>query len=285
MNWLALTFISVLFRATYGLMTKVMSNKLKVISVYGQTSIFLFISGLISLCISPFIGGFHIQKSLDLLVIILVILGQGLGNIIYFEALKYLNGSTAQISFSSILIFNTVFSMIFLNLKLSLINYLGIFLLMIAIVSVLVGKMEFHIKGVSLMVLSAVLFAVYQLSSSELSKQVSAPVYLVIAYFGAAIIIGLFKVKVIRKDLIIINENKKLLATVFYSALLSVLTLYFIYLAYRAAPQASKVVILATSQVVFNVILSYFFLKEKNHLLTKIFAGILVVVSAFLIKG
>lgn len=39
MDWLALTFISVIFRSVYGVMTKVLSNKVKA-SVYTQGTLF-----------------------------------------------------------------------------------------------------------------------------------------------------------------------------------------------------------------------------------------------------
>ncbi len=230
MNWLALTFVSIIFRSFYGLMTKIMSNRMKSLSIYGQAAALPLAAAIISILISPLVGGFNISNKFSLFTAILVVLGQGIGNITYFEAIKSLHNSTAQIAFSSILIFNTIFSVLFLNLRLTPLNFLGIFLLMGAILMVVAGKMEFNKKGIFWMVVSAALFP-------------------------------------------------------FYTASFSLGNFIFAYWAYRSAPQASKVAILLTSQVVLTVILSYFFLKEKSHLMIKLFAGILVIVAAFLIKG
>lgn len=285
MDWLALTFVSIIFRSFYGLMTKIMSNKMKSLSVHGQAAALPLAAAVISILISPLVGGFSISNKFSFFTVILVVLGQGLGNITYFEAIKSLHNSTAQIAFSSILIFNTIFSVLFLNLRLTPLNFMGIFLLMGAILMVVAGKMEFNKKGIFWMVISAALFAVFQLSSSELSKQVSAASYLVIAYLGAALVVILIKFKDIKKDLKTIIKNPEIGRVPFYTASFSLGNFIFAYWAYRSAPQASKVAILLTSQVVLTVILSYFFLKEKNHLMIKLFAGILVIIAAFLIKG
>lgn len=258
---------------------------MKSLSVYGQAAALPLAAAIISIIISPLVGGFNISNKFSLFTAILVVLGQGIGNITYFEAIKSLHNSTAQIAFSSILIFNTIFSVLFLNLRLTPLNFLGIFLLMGAILMVVAGKMEFNKKGIFWMVVSAALFAVFQLSSSELSKQVSAASYLVIAYLGAALVVILIRFKDIKKDFKTIIKNPKIGRVPFYTASFSLGNFIFAYWAYRSAPQASKVAILLTSQVVLTVILSYFFLKEKSHLMIKLFAGVLVIVAAFLIKG
>lgn len=284
MNWLILTLISVLFRSVYGVMTKVMSNKFNAISVYGQAVALPFAAVIISITISPFIGGFSAESNLSLAAIILTALGQGLGNIAYFVAIKDLQNSTAQVAFSSILIFNTVLAVLFLGLDLSLINIIGIFVLMLAILMVVSGKIQIHKKGFAWMLLSALLFSIFQLASSELSKQVSAPAYLVIAYGGAAITATLLKFKEVKKDFKVIIKSNELKLVPFQTAALSLGNFLFAYYAYRSAPEPSKVAILLTSQIVLTVLLSYFFLKEKSHLALKVLASILVIIAAYLIK-
>lgn len=284
MDWLLLTFLSVIFRSVYGVMTKVLSNKLKV-SAYTQATLLSFSGAVIALLLSPLLGGLHFNFSeVSLLAVALVVLGQGLGNITYFASMKNLTNGTAQIAFSSILFFNTFLSLVFLNLHLSAVNVFGLVLLMLAIVSVVTGKVELHRKGVSLMILSAFLFSVFQLSSAEISKQVGAATYLVIAYLGAAVVVFSIKWRVVVKDLKT-AERKTTFGIPLLTALPSMGNFLFAYYAYRSAPQPAKVAMLLTSQVVLTVFLSYFFLKEKGHVLRKVSAAILVVVSAILIKS
>lgn len=285
MNWLLLTAISVVFRAIYGVMTKVLSNKVKT-SVNTQAVLLSLSGGVISLILSPILGGLKFDfTGVSLIAVALVMLGQGLGNIVYFEAIKNLTNSTGQIAFSSILVFNTVLSLIFLNLHLSFLNVFGIMLLLMAILSVTTGKIEFHKRGVTLMLLAAFLFAVFQLSSAKLSKQVGVSTYLLLAYFGAALVVFAVRWKPIIADLSKVKDIKTVFGIPLVTALPSLGNFAFAYYAYRNAPQPAKVAILLTSQVVLTVILSYFFLKEKSHLARKVGASIIVVVASALIKG
>jgi len=212
------------------------------------------------------------------------VLSQGIGNITYFSSIKNLTNGTAQITFSSILLFNTMLSLIFLNLHLSLINVFGLVLLMLAIVSVVTGKIELHRKGVLLMILSAFIFSIFQLSSGVISKQVGAATYLLIAYLGAALVVFTLKWRVVIKDLSVASRRSTL-GIPLLTAIPSLGNFLFAYYAYRAAPQPAKVAMLLTSQVVVTVFLSYFFLKEKGHILRKVAAAALVIVSAVMIKA
>lgn len=283
MSWLFLTLISVVFRSIYGVMTKVLSNKVKT-SPYTQGVLLPLAAAVIALLISPLLGGLKFDfNHVSLVAVALVILGQGLGNISYFAAIKNLTNGTAQIAFSSILFFNTFLSLLFLNLHLSPLNVLGLVILMLAIISVVTGKVELHKRGIALMLLAALFFSVFQLASSELSKQVGSAMYLLIAYLGAAMVVFIIKWKVVIHDLVV-ARNRSTYSIPFLTAIPSVGNFLFAYYAYRSAPTPAKVAMLLTSQVVLTVILSYFFLNEKGHLLRKSFAAVLVLVAAVLIK-
>lgn len=284
MYWLVLTLLSVLFRSVYGVMTKVFSNQVKV-SVYTQATLLTLAGAFLSILLSPFLGGINFNfTGVSIIAVILVVLGQGLGNITYFASIKHLSNGTAQIAFSSILVFNTFLALVFLDLRLTFINVLGLMLLMMAILSVVSGKIEIHRKGIALMVSSAFLFSVFQLASAELSNQVGAPMYLLISYLGAAAVVFIMKSRIVIKE-ITESSKKSIMITPLLTALPSLGNFLFAYYAYRSAPEPAKVAMLLTSQVVLTVFLSYFFLHEKGHVLRKVIAAILVVVSAALIKG
>lgn len=283
MEWILLTGISVFFRSVYGIMTKVLSNRLKV-SVYTQAMLLPLAGAVISLLLSPLLGGLSFNfTGVSLVAVLLVVLGQGLGNIVYFAAIKNLTNGTAQIAFSSILVFNTVLALLFTGLHLSPINVVGIFLLLLAILIVVNGKIELNKRGVLLMIFAAFLFSVFQIASSEVSKQVGPSTYLLVAYLGAALVVFLLKFRVVVSDL----AQSKTMSTYYIpllTALPSIGNFLFAYYAYRVAPEPAKVAMLLTSQVVLTVILSYFLLKEKDHVMKKLSAAVLVVVSAVLIK-
>ena len=285
MDWIFFTFLSVISRAIYGVMTKVLSNKAGN-SIYTQSVLLPLCGGLLAILLSPLLGGFNLNiNSNNLGLIILVVLSQGLGNVVYFAAIKNLTSGTAQISFSSILVFNTILSILFLNLHLSFINGLGIIILMLAILLAVSGKIEFNKKGVGLMTLSAFLFSIFQLSTSRLSLQVSAATYLIIAYFGATLVVFVVNAKTVIKDISASTNKKNLFLIPFLTAIPSLGNFVFAYYAYRSAPEPAKVAMLLTSQVVFGVLLSYVFLKEKGYLFRKLLAAILVITAAVLIKS
>jgi drug/metabolite transporter (DMT)-like permease len=284
MDWLILTTVSVIFRSFYGVMTKVLSDRVKV-STYTQAVLLPLAGAFISLVISPALGGLNLDFShVSLVAVAMVILGQGLGNIAYFESIKSLTNGTAQIAFSSILVFNTLLSLVFLDLHLSFVNVLGLILLLLAILSVTTGKIELHKRGVALMILSAFLFSVFQLSSVEISKQVGPVTYLLVAYLGAALVVFILKYKIVLQDLIS-AEKRSTFGIPLLTAIPSLGNFLFAYFAYRAAPEPAKVAMLLTSQVVLTVFLSYFILNEKGHVIRKIGAAVMVVLAAILIKS
>ncbi len=285
MDWTLLTALSIVSRSIYGVMTKVLSTKVHV-SVYTQAFLLPLAGAVVAILFSPLLGGLDLSFSkVNLIIVFLVVVGQGLGNIVYFASIKDLTNATAQIASSSILIFNTLLALTFLNLHLNIINIVGLFILIFAILLVVSGKVEFHIRGVALMILSAFLFAVFQLASSELSKQVSASTYLLIAYLGASGVVFVFRYKTVIKDIRKSENLKTILGIPTLTALPSIGYFLFAYYAYRVAPKPSIVAMLLTSQVVLTVILSYFFLHEKGHIKRKIFAAILVVIASILIKS
>jgi len=268
--WLLLTFISVISRAVYGVMTKVLSSKMNV-SIYTQAllpSVYAMLISIIVLLVGKM--EFSVEKG-NMMLVLLVVIPQGLGNIVYYKAMQYLTSGTAQISFSSILGFNVILSMIIL--------------LALAILSVAHGRIEFHPKGVALMIFSTFLFSIFQLATAQLSPFVSTMAYLIISYSGAALVVFVMKSNIIVQDISKLLNNKKLLLIPLFTALPSLGNFLFAYYAYRAAPEPAKVAMLLTSQTVFAVIISYFFLKEREHVLRKIFAALLVLASAVLIKA
>lgn len=75
------------------------------------------------------------------------------------------------------------------------------------------------------------------------------------------------------------------LSVLIFTALPSIGNFYFAYWAYSLAPEPTRVAMLLTSQVVVTVLLSYFVLHERDNLMKKVFAAVLVVHSAILIKS
>lgn len=285
MTWLLFTGLAIFSRAFFGIISKVFSTNVRG-SVATQSFLLTIASAIIALVISPFLGAdAYSILEVNLVSAIIVIISLGLGNIFYFLAMKTLTSGTAQIAFSSILIFNTIISLIFFNLQLSSLNMIGIVILLIAILTVITGRIEYNLKGVGWMILSAFFFSVFQLSSADLSQQVGVASYLLISYLGSSLLILVAQWTHIVSDLRAQNSLKELLKLPSLIAFASVGYFAFAYFAYRAAPEPARVAIMLPAQVVVTVFLGYIFLHEKKHVFRKLAAAVLVVIAVLLIKS
>jgi len=286
MNWLLLTLFAIVARASYSIATKLFSNNIRV-SPSTQTALLAFCIGIFALVISPFVGGISL-RGLDhfLLPILLMIFSQAFGNILFFKAIKHLDAGTGQIAFSSILIWGAVLSVLFLDSVFSFVQLSGILLLMTAIIIAQYRKGKFALNtSFFSMIISAGLFAIFQVSSAGLSKSLNTGTYLILTSFGPGIIISLLYFPDIKKDFEIIRSHSR--AVISHSVFVTVTSiLYFIfsYLAYSHAPDRGIVVVLLTSQVILSVLFGVILLKEREGTKQKIFAGALAVLASVLVK-
>ncbi len=287
MSWLTLTILSVLSRAVYGVSTKVLSVNVKASS---KTQAFLLLAYLtaIAILVSPFIGGISF-KGLGSIwhVALIMIVSSAYGNILYFKGMETLDAGTSQIAFSSILIWGTLLSIIFLESHFSFLQLFGIIILLLAIFIAQYNKRAFKIKrGVVYIIFSAALFAIMQVSSAEMAKTISTGGFLISSYFGSALIIGAVYFSNITADIRgLKNSIPTTLKSITFSSITSFLYFIFSYLAYKTAPDPGVVVVLLSSQVLLAVILGVIFLKEEDNIPRKILAGALAVIGGILIAG
>lgn len=287
MNWLLLTLMAIVARATYGLATKVLSKYVEVSAVTHSILITTF-AGLLSFLIIPFVGGISFAGIEEYwLSAVLMVVSQALANVIYFVGIKKLDSGTTQIAFSSILIWGAILAVFFLDSVFSVQQLIGIVLMLLAILMVQYsrGKLEIN-PGVLYIIGSAMLFAVFQVASADLSKVISTGAYLLMAYLGPSLILGVVYFSTIKKDFSLLRSQLKntSINTLFASGT-SLLYFTFSYLAFREAPDRGIVVVLLTAQVVLAVIFGIIFLKEKDNKTRKLLAGLLAFAAGILIKG
>ena len=287
MNWLLLTILAVLSRATFGVATKVLSNRIKV-SAMSQAVLLTGSATILTLLISPFVGGlsFHGVLSHWLLALVMVV-SQAFGNILFFKGLGKLDASNTQVVFSSILIWGTLLSVTFLGSHFSLKQFAGIAILLVAVLLVQYQKNMKKFDTYALYILfAAALFAVFQVTSAELARTLSAGAYLLLAYLGSTLIIGAIYLRKVSTELASLAQNfRNALITTLFASSTSLAYFAFSYYAYKVAPDRGVVVLLLTSQVVFGVILAIIFLKERANIPKKILAGALAVAAGLLIKS
>ena len=287
MNWLLLTVLAILSRATYGVATKVLSSRIKV-SAMAQAVLLTGSATILTLLLSPLIGGLSFQGVSNLwLITLLMVVSQAFGNILFFKGLEKLDASNTQVVFSSILIWGTLLSVVFLGSHFSLKQFIGIAVLLVAILLVQYQKNMKKLDTYALYILfAAALFAVFQVTSAELARTVSAGAYLLLAYLGSTLIIGAIYFQKVSKELAGLAQNiRNAVTTTLFASSTSLMYFAFSYYAYKAAPDRGVVVLLLTSQVVFGVILAIIFLRERSNIPKKILASILAVAAGLLIKS
>lgn len=286
MNWLILTLLAVLSRSVYSLATKVLSENVKV-SPITQSVLQSVFSGLLAIPFALAINQFSFVNILSswqpLLLIMLVV---AFGNILYYQGIKWLDAGTTQVAFSSILIWGTLLSMVYLSSRFTLIQFTGIGLMLLAILLIQYKKRLTFNKGVWLVIASAGLFAVFQVLSAKVSTTVSTGAYLTLTYFGSSLVLAAIYPKVLAKEIKVVSKQlgNAFKATLFASST-SLMYFIFAYFAYRAAPDSGVVVILLTAQVVVSVLLGIVFLNERKNMTKKILAGALAFIASILIKS
>ncbi|PIY69269.1 hypothetical protein COY90_01535 [Candidatus Roizmanbacteria bacterium CG_4_10_14_0_8_um_filter_39_9] len=287
MHWLLLTLISIVSRSTYSIATKILSNKIRV-SPMTQAVLMTTCAGILSIPFALYIGDSAMTNSFSIWpVVFVMVISQAFGNILYFKGMNTLDAGTSQIAFSSILIWSFILSIIFLQSKFSTIQLFGTLLMGIAIMIVYRHKNNIRVNvGIIYVIGAALLFAIFQITSAMISKQLSTGAYLLITYFGSSTIVGLVYYKTIIKDFLkLIKQIGHTLTTLFFASGTSIMCFVFSYFAYQKAPNRGIVVLLLTSQVILSVIFGVIFLKEKDNLKQKIAAGILAFVASLLIKA
>lgn len=287
MNWLLLTLLAITSRATYSIATKVLSKDVK-ISPITQSLLLTSTAGFISLLISPSMGGISLRGTSQYIIsTMLMIVSQAFGNLLFFKGIKKLDAGTTQIAFSSILVWGAILSVMFLGSVFSLTQILGIVLMLVAILFVQYTKGKLDLNSSFLyIVASAILFAVFQVASADLSKTLTTGTYLVLAYLGPSLIIGLIYFNNIKNDFKLLkNQLRNTSSKTLFASGTSLLYFLFSYLAYKYAPDRGVVVVLLTSQVVLSVIFGIFFLKENDNKVRKILAGVLAFIAGALIKS
>lgn len=188
-----------------------------------------------------------------------------------FSMLKQL--STTFMIFAGLIFFNEPFIAT---------KFIGALLIIVSNILIFYqkGKFEFN-KYIALGILGNIAFTVALFLDVNISDNFNLPFYVATTLIVPAILIMIFeriKPSEIKNELV--NGNKKAIAITAIAWGLSIISQLRAY-------QLQKVTIVAplcALTVMLNVIVGYLFLKEKDNMLRKIIAAILIIISVVLIK-
>lgn len=285
MDWIVLTLLAITARSFFSIAAKMLNSKLTV-SPITQTVLVTFTAGMLAVLLSPMLGGIDFSGIEQVLPQVgFVILTIAVGNILFFRGQTNLDAGTSQIAFSSILIWGAGLSVIVLDSVFSLMQLVGIVLLLGALIMLQYQEGKFLLnKAILYIVAAALLFALFQVLSADIATTVSTSAYLLICFLGPSLLLGIFNLPKITQELKNLAPTKKLTAQVtLFASVTTVLYYVFSYMAYAVTPDRGIVIVLLTSQVILSVLLGIVLLKETTNIKRKIIAALLAFLAGVLI--
>lgn len=282
MDWLLLTLASVFIVSLANILQRVLMRDDKS-NPYSYAFIFHILLGILNL-VFALIHGFQLPP-LDgsfIYFIIAAVLWGG-GTVFLFKALQLLESSEVTILGSFRALITIVASIIFLRETFNLQKVLGtiIILASIFLVSNLKKGIKFN-KGIIYVFVMAVMYGSAVVFDAFIVKQYDPISYLAVANLLIGSMILMFYPKALGQWSYFIKPNflKKMLPLVFLSSAQAIA----FYMALSIGGNASQIGPINQAQVIITVLLAVVFLKEKDHLLRKLIAGVLVTFGVVLLS-
>lgn len=279
-NWLVYVILYLVLATTFTQFYKISTKTLK--KAGALTVLLQITAGLTSLLLCPF---FSFQFPTDIKVYIM------LGFSIVFYAISDRINTTVRSgieasTFSMLKQLSTTFmifaGLLFFKEQFILTKFMGAMLIIFSNVLIFYrkGKFEFN-KYILLGILANISFTIALFLDVNISDNFNLPFYVAITLIVPSVLITIFeriKPSEIKNELV--NGNKK-------AILITAISWGIMIVAQLRAYQLGNVTIVAplcALTVILNVIVGYFFLNEKDNLLRKIIAAILIIISIVLIK-
>lgn len=284
MNWQILIFISLSVYAVAIILQRLLMRDEKSDSV-AYSIFFQGFTGLLILIFALFTTGITFPPLKPLIVnLILMTLLYGFANIFGFKALKLIEASEFTILFATRALFTLLASSLLLREGLNLYQFIGAFLILLAVVLVTIKSTKFRLKKGELFALAAALcFGLTNTNDRYLLGYFEVYSYVILAYFLPAIFTAVIYPKSVIKMKIFLKSTylvKMLVMCILYA----VSSIAF-FTALQIGNNSSIVVIINLLSVILIVILSAIFLRERSHIVRKILGAVLSIIgSAILIK-
>lgn len=283
MSWLILTVISAITFSISRILQRVLLNN-KDSDSFAFSFLFPTLVSLAILAYSLLTGTFELPdlNSVWLNMIIMIIF-YSVGSVFVYKAFKESPASEVSILFSSSSAWAVISAVLFLGEKLNSTDILGIVSIILGVVVIYYQKSNWKIEsGHVYAVLGALMFGVaFTNDAFILNKYNSVPPYIFLAFILPALAILLYKPSLIKS--LPHYFSKEIFGKLILTSSVYAISAITIFAAYKAGGKASVINPISQSSVVLTVIMSYFFLNEKDKLAQKIVGSILVFAGALLL--
>lgn len=219
----------------------------------------------------------------SILNLVLMVLFYSLGGIFIYKAYKESPASEIAIIFASSSIWSVISAVLILGEEIQFKNILGVLTIITGIIVINYQKTAWKIERSHMYALvSALLFGVAFTNDALLTPYFhSIPSYLFIAFLYPSIATLLYRPQLIYKLSYFFSAKiiyKFLLVSTIYA-----LAAISIYTAYQIGGKASVIIPINQTSIVITVILSYFFLGERDNLPKKIVGSLLAFIGVILL--
>ncbi len=243
--------------------------------------IFEFLLSLVSGIVAIFVG-FSLPPSDIWLHLLVIGILYGYGSVFFFKSIKTIEASEMSILSSAGTLVTVVLSYFFLNERLNLTQVVGMFLILISVAIINHNKHAFKLSvGAWNALIGAACFGSAVIVDTFILKSYPAISYLPVGSFFIGVILLVSFPRSFRK---VIHDVRRIDGNlVLYSALYTFGALMF-YIPLQSGTYVSQLSAIGRVSIIFTVILSAIFLKERSHIGKKILGAILTTIGIFLIK-
>lgn len=279
-NWLLYVSLYLILATTFTQFYKITT---KTLTKAGTLTVLLeLMAGIIVLLLCPF---FEMKFPTDIKVYIslgLAIIFYAITDRLNTNVRKEIEASTFSILKQISTVFMIVAGILFFKESFLWNKIIGAILIIFSNILIFYKKGKFKFdKYVLLGVLSNLSFSIAMFLDVSISDNFNLPIYVAITLIAPALLIFIFdRIKISEIKTELKNGNKKAMIITSFTWGLSI----FSQLRAYQLGNVTTIAPLCALTVILSVLVGYLFLKEKDGLLKKIFAAILVIISVILIK-
>lgn len=282
MNWFYLTLIDVLGAATANIFRRVAMKDDKSDAI-ASTIVFQLIGTFIVAVIVLF-RGFHLPPIKEYpLNFILQGVFWGSASYCIFKASRSIEASEVTILSTLSAIITIIVSILFLHQSFTLYRVIGTILIVSAVIYVSYhgNSMKLN-QGVAYMLLYSLFSGIAIVNDAYMVRFADALSYLVVGWFTPALFLMIVQPKALLKINYFFNFNN--------ASRIMLLTLFYcfggvaFFIAMSIGGPIAQMSAITESVTIVTIILAAIFLKERDHLLKKLFSAIVVTIGIFLLR-
>lgn len=277
MTWLTLALIGILSVSVANLFQKLAMKKEESDPVI-STIAFQFITAIFAFIFSG-IEGFKLPPvSLIFPNFLISTVFYGFGTLLIFKAIKEIEASEMAILVGASSIATIATAFLFLGERLSLLQFLGVLLILSSVVIAEFKRNSFKLnKGAVYALLGNVLYGLAVTNDTFILKSYDAISYTAIMLLLPGLLISI--IYPLKFMSLIKNLKSHLSLNLGIFSFLYGIQAVTYYLALQTGALASQISIIFKSEIILTIILATIFLKERKNLIIKIIAAILVTVG------